>query len=610
MKFAKINISKYSIVTIALIALYTVIMGVVCHIKYNNFGYDDFDLAIHTQSLAAILAGQSQTSILGIPFLGNHMVLILYLIAPFYALIHSPLLLLYLQSFVLALGAWAVFALARKLLSERWGVALAFAYLIYPPLLYMNLYEFHPVALTTTGLLFAMLAFKNGYFVRFMVMMLLCMSCQENIPLIAVGFGVFAIFERKRWWWAVIPFVTGFIYFAIVVQVIMPRLNNTMNFMMLYGHLGNSMPEIAKNIIIHPIKAIAFMVQPSKISFINALLAPLAYLSLLSPLSWIPAGLVLLQRLLSERGSESVIIYHYQAEFIPFVFVSAIYGIRRLLKFKIRILNLLAALSIGLFPIIGISLSGLFPLIKYNVCPAKSLKPLIHAEHKVLKTVPKDATVATTFEYLAPLSDHLNLHSIHHIASGHYTLSAKPYPIPTDLSFIIIDTNDRLTFSPTGFYTPFAYQNLQAMLKTGNWQLAAEEESMLALQRSEVADSRLPLAQTVVNIPNSASTNVTQTGVATFNLKAFELIPEKDSKFSIINLFWKTGSTPSTDADMLLVVDSPKMEPYGVILSPGSRFWPPQSWATNAFIRDRHRIPIQANTGVSVKVKMLQMTLR
>ena len=182
-----------------LMALYTVILGATCHIKYHHFGYDDFDVAIHTQSLAAILRGSSESSILGIPFLGNHMVLILYAIAPLYAIFPSALLLLYIQTIVLAAGAWAIFRLAQRELSPGWGLALAAAYSVYPPLIHLNLYEFHPIALASTFILYALLFWKRNAFVPFLVMLLLAASCQENISLMAIGFSVFAISIGSEW---------------------------------------------------------------------------------------------------------------------------------------------------------------------------------------------------------------------------------------------------------------------------------------------------------------------------------------------------------------------------------------------------------------------------
>ena len=183
---------------IIMAATYAAIMGLVCYLKYRHFSYDDFDLAIHTQSLNSILHGRTQSSILGIPFLGNHMVLILYLIAPLYLIFQTPVLLLTLQAIALGTGALPIFTIAKRELSERWALALSAAYLIYSPLIYLNLYEFHPIALAAVFILFALMFRQQNRFTPFFTMLLLAMSCQENVAFIAIGFGMTALIERRK----------------------------------------------------------------------------------------------------------------------------------------------------------------------------------------------------------------------------------------------------------------------------------------------------------------------------------------------------------------------------------------------------------------------------
>jgi uncharacterized membrane protein len=601
---------KSSTAVLIMMALYAVFMSLVCFLKYSHFSYDDFDLAIHTQSLAAIIHGSSITSILGIPFLGNHMVLILYPIAPLYAIFHTPVLLLALQSIALAAGAWPVYRIAREKLSPPKGVAFAAIYLIYYPMLYLNLYEFHPVALASTFILYAWLFRLQNRFGAFMLFLALAMSCQENIALITTGFGVLAIFERRRWWWSLLPIATGTVYFVLVTGFIMPRLNSTVNFMALYAHLGDSMPDVIKNIIIHPLNTVRVITEPRKLSFINQLLMPLAYLPILNPLTWIPAAPVVMQRLLSNRATEFVIIFHYQAEFIPFIFISAIYATAWLGRLPQRVAGLLPLAALAVFPLLGLITSGTIPLIKHNIFLPQNLHPLISAKHEFVNTVSPDAKIAATFDFLAPFSGHSQLHSIHHIASGHYTLSAKPYPIPRDLDIIVIDTNDRMTFSPRAFYSPQTYLRLQALLQTGKWEIATHEESLLALRRSTCNSPELPLAVEIPRIPRNASTNITQSGTANFNAIGFELAAEPDGRFSNLAIYWKTPpDTPCTDADILLSISLPDTPLYEVILSPGSRFWPPQSWPANAVMRDLQRIPISAaTTNAHIHLTMLPMT--
>jgi uncharacterized membrane protein len=550
--------------------------------------YDDFDLAIHSQSIYAILRGSSFSSIIGIPFLGNHMVLILYPLALVAKIIPAQQLLLWLQSVLLAAGAWPIFALSRRELSPRWGVCLAITYLIYPPLIFMNLYEFHPIALASSFILYALLFWKNNRFILFLTMLLLAAACQENIALMSIGFGLWGFFERKRWWWIALPIVFGLLYFYVVVVKLLPQLNDSVGFISLYAQFGDSIPQVILGIATHPLKTLQIMTQPQKINFIRSLMAPLGFLPLLSPLTWIPALPIAAQRLLSNRATEFVIVYHYQAEFIPFVFFSAIYAIKRLRQSHLKALNILPVIILATFPLLALTIS-LTELVSRTSQQQIASPSLIKAQQNFIREVPSNASVVATFQLLAPLAKHQNLHSIHHITTGCYTLSGKNYPIPENIDIIAINTMDRLTFMPNSLYTPSIYLQLQQLLATGHWQIMTQEENFLALHRSASDDPQLPLARPVTNLPSDASANILQGTNATIHIIAFRLIADKDS--DILDLYWRT-TAPCYDTDAAISI-SIQDSTYSAIIAPGSRFWPPQCWPTNSIIRDRHRIPHQ-----------------
>src|SRR5262249_48834307 len=61
------------------------------------------------------------------------------------------------QTLALASGAWPLYRLGTRLGGEpRFGLIAGVAYLLYPPLRSVNLSEFHPIALATPRLLFAL----------------------------------------------------------------------------------------------------------------------------------------------------------------------------------------------------------------------------------------------------------------------------------------------------------------------------------------------------------------------------------------------------------------------------------------------------------------------
>jgi len=575
-----------------LCVLYFAVVSVVCTVKYLNFGYDDFDLAVHSQSVWKICRGDFDSSILGIPFLGNHMALILFLVAPLYFLFPSPLLLLSLQTAVLAAGAWAVFMIARDEISEKWGLAFAAAYLIYPPLFLMNLYEFHPVALASTFLMFAWLCYRRKRFAPFLAMLLLAMLCQENISLIAASFGVYAWLKGRRNQWAWAPLILGTAFFIIEAGLVMPRLNQRVQFYRLYAHLGSSLPEIAQTIILHPFRTACLMLNPERLQFFNLLLAPLGYLSLLSPLSMIPAAPVFLQRLLSARATESAIIYHYQAEFIPFVFPAAILGLKRILGY--RSAGAAKALATGLLAVFPpLSLLMTLLIVPRLVPHSKRVPEAIDLQRRIVRSIPPERSVVATFEFLAPLSNRHRLYSLHHIYTGRYTLSTVPYPVPGDADVVLINTDDYLTFHTRAFYGPDHYLRLQKLLQGTGWKIAAWLDPFLAFERTPGMAEAAPCLVSLAEQPPAFRGRITQKEDVPVVLRGFSLGAPDSGNIAEMVLFWEKKADDAPEFTALCVLSGKHGTVYSGHLAPGSRIWPPQSWPCGRIVADRHRIRLK-----------------
>ena len=233
------------------------------HLKYVRFVFNDFDLAVHAQSLWALTHGSLHSSILGIPFLGNHLALILFLFAPIYRLIPSPEILLIAQTLILGSGAWALFRLARRELSGPWGALIALLYLVYPPLIQMNLFEFHPVALATGFLLWMIEAYHRRAYKSFVVFLTISLLCQENIALIIAFFSLIPLIDRRKAAWILTPLIAGIAYSILTFGFLMPALNpDIIQFGKLYAHLGDSPAEILRNILIHPLETAQVVFSP------------------------------------------------------------------------------------------------------------------------------------------------------------------------------------------------------------------------------------------------------------------------------------------------------------------------------------------------------------
>ncbi len=593
------RLSKPALAAIIAAVTYTVILSWLCTLKYLSFGYDDFDLAIDAQSTWNICHGSLESSIHRIPFLGNHMRLILFPLAPLYAIFKTPLFFLYLQSMALGLAAWGIFLVARKQISEGWALHFVIAFLVYPPLIHMNLYEFHPIAFVVPLFIFMLHFYLNERFGLYCVFLVVALLCQENVSLIAVMMGILALMNRRAKRWVVTPLLLGLFYFSIAVLVIMPRLSGgTIQLYNIYGEMGGSMPEIMENMIMHPIKALGIMLEPDKLNFLILLFAPICFLSCLAPGLLLPLLPILAQRLLSIRPSESTIMHHYQAEFIPFLFVAAIIGARRILKYRPEFTARLLAIILVAFPLTAFLTCHVLSATVEIVRTGFRHDPLIARKTYVVRNIEDDAAVLASFEFQPQLANRQHLYSLHHLYTGHYTLSTVPYPTPVKLDYLVLDTMDRLTFSHEGYYHPDNYRNLQKLLSSNEWLLIENTESLVVFRKQTRGSEPInrPLIQYVKRAPAApAGWQPVKSGKCT--LLSYELLAGESNNTKQLVLYWQTPALPVSDFNIHInMLQSNGAATYESIIAPGSRIHPPQSWKPHSIVKDNHTIFTSAPT--------------
>jgi hypothetical protein len=476
----------------------------------------------------------------------------------------------------------------------------------------MNLYEFHPVALACPLLLGALLCYRRARFGGFAAFLSLAMLCQENIGLLAAGLGAYAFLDgrRGRWVWA--PLIAGLVFSGICVALVMPRLNpGTVQFSRLYGAFGDSLPESLAGMLRRPDRVARAMFTPPKLAFLSALLAPEGYLSLLSPSRLVPALPVLLQRLLSSRLTETSIAYHYQAEFIPFVFFAAIAGIRRALAFSRFDARRLLQVLLTLFPAVALVASGAPARLASALREPSRDSSDTALRRRIVQSVPNDAAVLATFRFLPHLASRSDLYSLHHVYTGCYTLSDVPYPTPrTDV--VLLDPLDALTFSADGFYAPTHYVRLQALLCTPGWDIEQAPGDLLVFRRASGPQTDAFPTASVESLPSAASRRVTQATSDALRLEAFEVIAARDPAAAAITLYWRWPQRlppgEKTDCNAEIVLRG-REELADAVVCPGLRVRPPQSWEEGVLVADRHVVrlsrPLHAGESLTLDVRLV-----
>ena len=476
----------------SLTAAYAMVYGTIVSVKFRYYLYSDFDLAIFTQATDQALRGTLFNSIRGMNWLGDHVSLILFVIAPLYALFRHPLTLLLLQSLALALGAIPVFALARRELGHE-GIALAFAalYLLHPAVGYTNLFEFHPEVLATSTLLATFWALSAGRLGLTLLFAGLSLACREDVALVVMMLGLVSLLPGRPRRFAFPLIALAAASLVLSFAVIRPAFSSAAaEYGRMYGSWGATLGEVALNLLKHPLRAIgSFVSTPGdpldallKRLYWPQMLAPLLFLPLLSPLTLIIALPVLAEHFLSSRLQQHWMQYQYTALVTPVLMVAAVRGLGNLVR---RVARAPAAATgrprPGRARTLGVVVTrvALLTSLVCNVLYGPLLAqgwiwtpgtpqrnwPSTHDRtrrpfrDRAVARIPHEGGVVAGFEFLARLASRRDVHSIHHIYTGYYTYSTRPYPVPTGIAALLADVSDPAYVIPG---TPLRMRDLVA----------------------------------------------------------------------------------------------------------------------------------------------------
>jgi uncharacterized membrane protein len=328
---------RISVYVIAGALVFAVLYGVLSWLKYRAYMDARFDLGNMTQAVYNTAHGRFLEITTGeavprqMSRLGSHVDPILALFALPWLVWPSPVMLLVLQSVIVATGAWPVFRLgARVTRDPRTGALLAGAYLLYPATGFLVLSEFHPVALATPLLIWAFLYMEEDRWVRAGVFLVLAALCKETVPLVIGAMGAYFALRKRSWRPLIVTALAG-VYFAGAVWVVIPHFNQSQSaFVARYGEYGESAGQVIKTMLFDPVQTIGDVLATTNLTYWLRLLWPFGFLSLLSPVTTLIAAPELMLNALSATPYQRRIEFHYSALAIPFLTVATVFGLMRL----------------------------------------------------------------------------------------------------------------------------------------------------------------------------------------------------------------------------------------------------------------------------------------
>ncbi|MDQ7030684.1 MAG: DUF2079 domain-containing protein [Ardenticatenia bacterium] len=297
-----------------------------------------FDLAVFTQLLWSTSNGRPfWTSLIGEStfFLGYHFSPLLVALVPLYVLWPDARTLLVAQATVLSGTSLLLYAFARRRVGGTGGLMWALAFLLYPPLHYLALNEFHAISLAVPLLMAAACSLVNFRYRAAAFNVALALLVKEEVAFIAVAFGVAVLAVQHKWrlgwWWTGAAFTWTIVLFGIL----MPSFSTTgtaFAFMDRYSALGRTPTEAMRTVLTSPETVVRLLGDRDKVAFLWQMSAPLVGLPLLSGTTLLLMAPTLGYLLLSNYRFHYMIQYHYTAPLIPLLFVGGVVGAQRLAR--------------------------------------------------------------------------------------------------------------------------------------------------------------------------------------------------------------------------------------------------------------------------------------
>lgn len=297
------------------------------------FGTNGYDLGLYDQTLWLIsrfLPNYSTGA--GITMIGSHAALALYPLATLYWLIPDVRALLLFQVLAVALAVVPLYLLGRERGVPWLGVAAGIAYLAHPATQNMALFDFHIDSLAASVLLCALWAAEARRPRLLIACCALVVLCKENFAITTAWLGLWlTLREQRRPGLAITLGSIAWFFFA--TRFLVPTLIGQEQSLHVsrFARYGDSLSAIAWFALSNPLVVLRDMFAPGAGGYLFALLAPFAFVPLLSPYTLLALPALTINLLSAFDGQRSL-LYHYDALIVALLAAAALDAAARLAR--------------------------------------------------------------------------------------------------------------------------------------------------------------------------------------------------------------------------------------------------------------------------------------
>lgn len=365
---AVIFIQKHIHIFIVVVSslMYIVYFSYVSFEKHNNFFTGRFDLGNMDQTVWNTIHGRifmltNPDNVNTISRLGIHADFILILLSPFYLIWEDPRTLLFIQSFMLGIGAIFVYLLSRQITKHQvLSVIFSLSYLLNPWIQKQNLFDFHAITLATTFLLATFYFLNKKNYLLFIAFFILSALTKENVYFYGIFFGVYIFSHDKKKLGLALSIISAVILYFLIAKFIPSARGGSHFALAYYQDFGDSPLSIMRNILLKPQTTFSYLMNFSNLYYLRDLFLSVGYLCLLAPSYLLFSSADIGINLLSNNMNLKSINFHYGATIIPFVYISSMYAAYTLMK-KYDIAEKILVYYILIFSLFSTWLLGVLP---------------------------------------------------------------------------------------------------------------------------------------------------------------------------------------------------------------------------------------------------------
>jgi len=438
---------------------------------------------------------------------------ILAAFVPLYAVWSDPQTLLLAQSLGLAIAAFPLYWLARRRIGHLLAFTIAVAFLASSQVGLLNQAAFYEIKLAVPLLMFATFFLLRGRHVPFWACLAVALLLKQEVAFIAIGFAAFIFFVQRKRALGLELAALGAGLTIFVIQFLYPWLSHGQvhpQFDERYAYLGHTLSEVLSSLVLRPGVALEHVLIPAKIELILYLLTPLALLPLVGLEVTAISLPVWAYTLLSDLPVQFDINGYYQAPFLPFLYMGAVIGLKRLVGMRKS-----QQKKIALCAMLVVSAQLYLPSTWSRIFDPSAFSLDQHAilGHQLMQQIPDSAIVAVQMEMYIPLA------------------AARKYQLIEFLPGCNCRAAEYLLGDSTRTYYDLYKADWEHWRASGYFDVVAEQDGYFLLKRKPIDSTRQTdngwAVLGLLDSPNPFMQSTTINFAGEMNLIGYSLIPSK-----------------------------------------------------------------------------------